>query len=667
LRVFLGRKFIGSFYQYKVRFLKFTLCHVYLPALRAVRHYPVTLALIVVNLFVYAVVWLSWDRAGENTWILTLLDHGAQFAPLSLGGQFYRVFTHMFLHSNVIHLAVNMYALYVVGSELERTETSVRFVWIYFLSGIGASITSLYWSLFEVGVGASGAIFGLFGYSLLINIVSVRREGGSLIPVLVNFILFVIINLAFAKALNADNAAHMGGLVTGFLFATGSYFSGRRKDTVLPSVFTYSFLTLLLVLFILLPRHQVSYYNFFQYVVDTEDRVREELSAKGLKDAEYLEFMKEHAGMWDSAGVKLNSLSVVPGFLHQDTFRLRRYIALRKLENEYWIRILGEEEYVFMDSIEHVKDSVNEFTRLDYPLIFKPGRIDTAPSADTVAPREMIRVWYDENWEEIPYPGTYFRIGYRDSLQRWQGPVRDYYANGDIQMKGVYKDDQRNGIFIYYSDHKTYASAGQYVNNRSVGKWQIFYDNGKLQREVVYQGPMRLKNLWDTTGAQIVKDGFGKVMDYHPNGVVAVEGEFVNGYREGIWYGRHEDGNMHFWEEYNTGMLVRGKSRNASGKTFTYAQSSFFPRPEGGHAKLQAWLKKEAAAERIHNGGVVKLSFRVSPGGMLSDFEIEQSVSQETDRKAIELLKRGPRWMPATEHGYIPVSGYASMEITFEE
>ena len=69
----------------------------------------------------------------------------------------------------------------------------------------------------------------------------------------------------------------------------------------------------------------------------------------------------------------------------------------------------------------------------------------------------MIQVWYNEAWEELPAgPGKFYRMGTRDSLGRWQGPVRDYFANGDVQMKGAYTDNLRDGVFIYYTDHNTY-------------------------------------------------------------------------------------------------------------------------------------------------------------------------------------------------------------------
>ena len=75
----------------------------------------------------------------------------------------------------------------------------------------------------------------------------------------------------------------------------------------------------------------------------------------------------------------------------------------------------------------------------------------------------VVEQFYDKDWRECDITHAhYYRRGFKDSLGRWDGPVRDYYLDGGIQMKGEYKRDLRNGVFLYYSRDSLYESAGRY-------------------------------------------------------------------------------------------------------------------------------------------------------------------------------------------------------------
>jgi antitoxin component YwqK of YwqJK toxin-antitoxin module len=371
--------------------------------------------------------------------------------------------------------------------------------------------------------------------------------------------------------------------------------------------------------------------------------------------------------LWDSALNSLNTQPYIPEALQSDTFKLRRYLNVRRLENVYRVAMIERESYVYLDSIELMQDSVKHYISLNYPLSMAHVRVKTEePTPDQEPPMQMTKVWYDHNWEEIPGPpASYYRIGYRDSLGRWQGAVRDYYISGAIQMKGTYKDDKRDGVFLYYSDHNTYTSAGRYRNNRSVGKWETYHTNGRLASEVYYTDRYFLKNLWDSTGHQWVKDGEGKEIQRYANGVVAAEGEYKDGYKEGYWYGRHENGEMYYEENYHQGRLIHGRSRSLKGESVVYDASSEYPLPEGGYKKLNNYLREEASRVSTTLRGTVRLSFRVTTDKVLADIEVESSLSPELDEKAKEILRNGPAWIPAREHGQKAVEGYSVVAIDF--
>jgi membrane associated rhomboid family serine protease len=141
-------------------------------------------------------------------------DGGLVLADGVAQGQYYRLLTSMFLHFGVIHLALNMYCLFLVGPGLERALGRLRFAALYLLSGLGGSALS--YALgpqTEIAAGASGAVFGLFaGYYVL------ERKRGSDVSTIATTIL---INLVFGFAVpNIDWRGHVGGLVAGALVTT---------------------------------------------------------------------------------------------------------------------------------------------------------------------------------------------------------------------------------------------------------------------------------------------------------------------------------------------------------------------------------------------------------------------------------------------------------------
>lgn len=124
-------------------------------------------------------------------------------------GQYYRLLTAAFLHANLIHLTFNMLALAQLGPGLEQRLGRVRFLGLYLLSALGGSTLSFLVSdPGALGVGASGAIYGLFGAYFVVA----RRLGGDTRPI----VILILVNLAISFAVPIiDWRAHLGGLVTG--------------------------------------------------------------------------------------------------------------------------------------------------------------------------------------------------------------------------------------------------------------------------------------------------------------------------------------------------------------------------------------------------------------------------------------------------------------------
>jgi membrane associated rhomboid family serine protease len=141
-------------------------------------------------------------------------------------GEYYRLLTAAFLHGSILHIALNMYALYLFGPTVEAALGRVRFLALYLASALGGSALSYYFSDPRTpSLGASGAIFGLLGAFLVLN----RKLGRDSSAVLV----LIVINLAFGfVAPNIDWRAHIGGMITGALCAAAIAYAPQARRTL---------------------------------------------------------------------------------------------------------------------------------------------------------------------------------------------------------------------------------------------------------------------------------------------------------------------------------------------------------------------------------------------------------------------------------------------------
>lgn len=186
----------------------------------------VTYALIVLNIMVYLFMTL-YDLDGTYFYALA---NNYEFVQ---NGQIYRLLTSMFLHADIIHIGCNMYALYILGPQVERYYGKTKFLLIYLLSGILGSIFScVFMSADTISMGASGAIFGLLGsiayftYYYRATLQGLLRS--QVLPV-------ILLNLAIGFMVpGIDISGHIGGLIGGTLvsMAIGIGDKGRKTDQI---------------------------------------------------------------------------------------------------------------------------------------------------------------------------------------------------------------------------------------------------------------------------------------------------------------------------------------------------------------------------------------------------------------------------------------------------
>ena len=159
----------------------------------------------------------------------SLVKWGANFRPATLSGQWWRLLTNCFEHIGIFHLAMNLYALVNIGLLLEPLLGKARFLSAYLLTGLCASMVSLWWHDNVISAGASGAIFGMYGLylSLLTSGLTgkeTRKEQLS------SILVFVLYNLLYGLKGGIDNAAHIGGLLSGVAIGYAMIGSLRYPD-----------------------------------------------------------------------------------------------------------------------------------------------------------------------------------------------------------------------------------------------------------------------------------------------------------------------------------------------------------------------------------------------------------------------------------------------------
>lgn len=191
----------------------------------AIRQPPrATRVLLAVNAAMFLLVFLvpyltgvpgAQHELARDVWSMAL---GAKINQLIAAGQVWRLFSALFFHAGLVHLALNLMALNFLGQVFEGVFGVTRFLFVFFVSGLGASLASLAFSD-NPSVGASGAIFGVLGGVAVFGVRHRAVLGGPLRKhFLVNPILWIVLNVGAGFLIpRIDNAAHGGGLVTGVL------------------------------------------------------------------------------------------------------------------------------------------------------------------------------------------------------------------------------------------------------------------------------------------------------------------------------------------------------------------------------------------------------------------------------------------------------------------
>lgn len=269
-----------------------------------------------------------------------LLDWGANFRPLTLSGQWWRLLSSCFLHIGIFHLLLNMYALIYIGVLLEPYLGKVRFLAAYLISGVAASVTSLWWNDLTISAGASGAIFGMYGVFLALLTTNTLDKSArkSLLTSIIIFVAYNIMN-GLKPDSGIDNAAHIGGLLSGLVIGYSFVPSLRQEEKKSLTFSTIGALATALLL------TSITVYRSIPNDIGEYDKVMNEfftLEAKALEiynmpdgtanDELLLQLKDNGIYLWEDCLELLESVEPLdlPEGLKYRNSKLREYCELRK-------------------------------------------------------------------------------------------------------------------------------------------------------------------------------------------------------------------------------------------------------------------------------------------------------------------------------------------------
>lgn len=635
------------------------------------RRIPATIGLIAANTILFLIIAFIEDSSIFDFTAIEILNWGANFNPYTKSDEPWRLISSMFLHFGIIHLAVNIHSLFSLGKMIERQIGTLNFMLVYLMCGIAGGLASLHWNLFVISAGASGAIFGLYGFVLMMDLIVHYRNRQRIMGLIINFVIFVFVNIAITKIFSVDTPGHVGGLVFGAIL--GAFYSlivkQPRRPKFLFAPFLLSIGILMIPLYLIIPTFQVQYFDMFQHVIAT-DEFAEKAMRGNKSDSEFRKSYLMATVKWDTTLHKLQQIEGLPEPLLLDRAILQEYIHLRKEDLRYRIAGIERQSYIYIDSTELIKNALNKLPRVTYILNFNPTK---QPPKDTIQSSvTYTEAYYDSSWQETTKnKAVYYRQGGKDSLEQWSGYVVDFYLNNNVQMKGSYTENLKNGVFLYYSTEQTYEAAGRYENDYKVGKWEYFHQNGRLEREVNHAKMNYILNAWDSTGKQVITAGEGEIVQYYFNGNLKSRGEIQAGLREGKWIGFHPDGSTYYEELYNNGRLEMGRAVLKTGEKYAYDESSFYANPEGGWDAFYAYVSnngrypEEARNKRIK--GTVTVAFTVAEDGKVFEILFLNKLGFGCEEEAKRLLLEGPRWLPGRAHGHEPYSSQSRVDIFFGE
>ena len=328
----------------------------------------VTYGIIAINVVVFILMVIAGAEIFNVTNTLVHVKWGSNVTVLTLSGEWWRLITSTFIHFGIIHLAMNMYALYTAGVYLEPMLGKTKYIAAYFCTGIIAGIVSLWWHKEGInGAGASGAIFGLYGVflSLLFTNLIPKQVRTALLQ---SIGIFVVFNLFYGMKSGIDNAAHIGGLLSGFVIGFIFYLELSGKINIRKPMVTV-LLTILTV--------AGTWYFLTNYKSDAVrvDQLQKEFFAlqdsamNSLIESEKLtsserkeKLLNVTLPIWKKNLENLNEMETLSmnTFMKAKQQTIKKYVQLRIEETELLIKATEAPAGIYDNEIKEVREKISE-------------------------------------------------------------------------------------------------------------------------------------------------------------------------------------------------------------------------------------------------------------------------------------------------------------------
>ncbi len=329
----------------------------------------ITGLLVAINVVVYLLMLLNGVDSISPS-VADLLSWGGNTKMNTLNGEAWRLFTCFFVHGGLLHLLLNMYGLLFIGKIIEQEVGGLRLLAGYLIMGLGGSMASLWWNDNLVSVGASGAIFGLFGMFFALHATE-RLQHKANQALFANAIFFVGLNLIIGAAIDMfDNAGHIGGLVAGVVVGTAFYPSltgkqNRAKAALHALAVLLIGLGFYAVVFAFVPDWPVKYQRNLQLFTENEEKALDYFKLSDFTStAQRLAYLQDESiPQWEAnIGLmdELLSKKELPVDIRARVFHLKTYAKLRQRSFELISQNMQQPEQDFTSEIQELELAIRD-------------------------------------------------------------------------------------------------------------------------------------------------------------------------------------------------------------------------------------------------------------------------------------------------------------------
>ena len=246
----------------------------------------------------------------------------------------------------------------------------------------------------------------------------------------------------------------------------------------------------------------------------------------------------------------------------------------------------------------------------------------------------------------------------------YEGQLTRFYENGNKQSIETYVGGELLGIAAYFLENGKLKQTFEYIKVETSSK-----KSSDRKRTADFVIDKKLIYMVNTLGQATVKGGNGHSVDvFEKNEPESIEeGDYKDGYKQGIWTAKSPKSNFWYKEEYDQGKLLSGESSN-DGISYTYTEAFIRPECKGGMEEFYKYLRRSIRypedALRSGKQGKVYLKFIVEKDGTITNIEVTKSVFPSLDAEARRMIKGSPKWNSGYSHG-VPVSCPLNLPISF--